>query len=142
MALPATSPFGPPVNFTLKASRRMSMPSSFMVISANFTTPVEVTAYSLWLMPTFLLDMTPMPSRYPRRFDSCAICLDHLIVHVLVGAELDGLVLAVVVHHARVLRDAPLGDEDVEEGVDDAELEVVEPPRLLLPLRARAGRRP
>ena len=37
------------------------MPSSFMVISANFTTPVEVTPYSLWLMPTCLLDMMPMP---------------------------------------------------------------------------------
>jgi len=47
MALPATSPLVPPVNLTLKGSVRMSMPSSAMVISANFTTPVEVTPYSL-----------------------------------------------------------------------------------------------
>ena len=63
MALPATSPLGPPVTLTLTGLRRMSMPSSFMVISAKVTTPVEVTAYSLWLMPTCLVDITPTPSR-------------------------------------------------------------------------------
>ena len=47
IALPATSPFGPPVNFTVKASRVMSMPISCIAISANLTTPVEVTPYSL-----------------------------------------------------------------------------------------------
>ena len=73
MALPATSPSGPPVSFTVKASRWMSTPSDCIVISANFMTPVEVTAYSLWLMPTCLLDMMPMPSRYPRFFESWAI---------------------------------------------------------------------
>ena len=63
MALPATSPFGPPVNLTENGSVRMSTPRSRMAISAKATTPVEVTPNSLWLIPTRLLDMTPAPSR-------------------------------------------------------------------------------
>ena len=73
IAFPATSPFGPPVNFTENGSVRMSTPISRMAISANFTTPVEVTPYSLWLIPTRLLDMMPIPSMYPRRTESSAI---------------------------------------------------------------------
>ncbi len=34
-----------------------------MAISAKVTTPVEVTPNSLWLMPTSLLEITPIPSR-------------------------------------------------------------------------------
>ena len=49
------------------------MPCSRIAISANVTTPSEVTPYCLWLMPTFLLDMIPLPSTYPRRTESSAI---------------------------------------------------------------------
>ena len=44
------------------------MPASRIATSLNVTTPVEVTPYSLWLIPTFLLDMIPFPRMYPRRF--------------------------------------------------------------------------
>ena len=47
IALPATSPLVPPVNFTEKGSFVMSMPISCITISANLTTPVDVTPYSL-----------------------------------------------------------------------------------------------
>ena len=63
MALPATSPLGPPVILTVKGSFPMFLPSAFIVISAKVTTPVEVTPYSLWLIPTVLLEMMPEPSR-------------------------------------------------------------------------------
>ena len=61
MAFPATSPLVPPVNLTENGSLRTSIPCSRMAISANLTTPVEVTPYSLWLIPTSLLDMMPIP---------------------------------------------------------------------------------
>jgi len=52
-----------PVNLTLNGSVRMSTPASRMAISANVTTPVDVTPYCLWLMPTTLLDMIPIRAR-------------------------------------------------------------------------------
>ncbi len=69
-------------------------------------------------------------------FGDARDALDHGVVHVLVRAEFDRLVFAVVVHHRRELRHAVLGHEDVEEGVRHAVLQLVEPERLQVALAA------
>ena len=72
-------------------------------------------------------DVTPLPRQPGNGFD-------HGVVHVLVGAELDRLIFPVIIHHARITGNPPVGDEDIEEGVGDPELELVEAQVFHIPL--------
>ena len=49
--LPATSPSGPPVIFTVNGCLRGSMPRARSATSRKTFTPSLVTPYTLWLMP-------------------------------------------------------------------------------------------
>ena len=76
--------------------------------------------------PDLLARHDPDPEDVPPPHRQLRDRLDHRVVHVLVGPELDRLVLAVVIHHPRLLHLPVLGDEDVEEGVDEAVLDLVQ----------------
>lgn len=49
--LPATSPSGPPVIFTVNGRARGSIPRALRATSRKTFTPSLVTPYTLWLMP-------------------------------------------------------------------------------------------
>ena len=65
-------------------------------------------------------DIAPLLRKRGNRFD-------HAIVHVLVRADFDRLVIAVIVNDTPVRGPAVFGDEDIQESVGNTILQLVEP---------------